>query len=75
VSAFHVQDGDLPPLPHGGRRVFPGSGVPGMTPYGMVQLSAGDQLREAADRLKRLQATAAGPPACKETITVRALSS
>lgn len=41
-----------------------------MNPYGMM-LSAGDQLREASDRLKRLQATAAGPPALKDTLTVR----
>lgn len=41
-----------------------------MNPYGMM-LSAGDQLREASDRLKRLQATAAGPPGLKDTVTVR----
>jgi hypothetical protein len=63
------EGGDLPPLPPGGRRMFP-AGSLGVNPYGMVQLSAGDQLREASDRLKRLQATAAGPPALKDTITV-----
>lgn len=42
----------------------------GMNPYGIVQMSAGDQLREASDRLKRLQATAAGPPELKDTIVV-----
>lgn len=49
-----------------GRRMFAG----GMNAYGMVQMSANDQLREAADRLRRLQATAAGPPALKDTLTV-----
>jgi hypothetical protein len=64
------ESGDLPPLPPGGRRMIP-AGSLGINPYGMVQLSAGEQLREASDRLKRLQATAAGPPALKDTITVR----
>jgi hypothetical protein len=32
--------------------------------------SASDQFREASDKLRRLQATAAGPPALKDTITV-----
>ena len=61
-----LQDGDLPPLPPGGRRMLP---VGGMTPYG-VPLTADDQLREASDRLIRLQATAAGPPTLKDSITV-----
>lgn len=65
-----VQEGDLPPLPPGGRRIFPAGGM-GMNPYGMMQMTAGDQLREASDKLKRLQATAAGPPALKDVITVR----
>lgn len=36
-----------------------------------MPLSASDQLREASDRLRKLQATAAGPPPLKDVITVR----
>ncbi len=46
--------------------MFPAGAV---NAYG-VPLTAGDQLREASDRLKRLQATAAGPPTLKDSITV-----
>jgi hypothetical protein len=57
----------LPPLPPnrriGGYGGYGGGGYMGMP-------SASDQFREASDKLRRLQATAAGPPALKDTITV-----
>lgn len=84
VYALYVQESaeGLPPLPPGGRRVTLNPGALG--PYGAfgagmgagsymglgMPVSASDQLREASDRLRKLQATAAGPPPLKDVITV-----
>ncbi|KAF6250372.1 hypothetical protein COO60DRAFT_1629876 [Scenedesmus sp. NREL 46B-D3] len=56
----------LPPLPPA-RRI---GGYGGSGSYtGMGMASAGDQFREASDKLRQLQASAAGPPALKDIIT------
>lgn len=60
----------LPPLPPN-RRIgaYGAYGAGGGGGYSGAS-TASEQLREASDKLRRLQATAAGPPALKDTITV-----
>jgi hypothetical protein len=62
----------LPPLPPN-RRIGGYGGYGGGGGY-MGMPSASDQFREASDKLRRLQATAAGPPTLKDTITVGCLA-
>uniref|UniRef100_A0A383VPI7 PHD-type domain-containing protein n=1 Tax=Tetradesmus obliquus TaxID=3088 RepID=A0A383VPI7_TETOB len=59
----------LPPLPPN-RRIgaYGAYGAGGGGGYSGAS-TASEQLREASDKLRRLQATAAGPPALKDTIT------
>jgi hypothetical protein len=76
TAAYVLQDaGDSehgrPPLPPS-RRI---GGYGGYSGGYMGAQSASDQFREASDKLRRLQATAAGPPALKDIITVRLLFS
>jgi hypothetical protein len=59
--------------PHAAAAVYgaaAAAGFGGSTWGGGQQLSASEQLKEASDRLRRLQATAAGPPALRDAVTV-----
>eukprot|EP00879_Flechtneria_rotunda_P023010 GHRR01024322.1.p1 GENE.GHRR01024322.1~~GHRR01024322.1.p1 ORF type:complete len:526 (+),score=186.96 GHRR01024322.1:244-1821(+) len=70
----------LPPLPPS-RRILPGGAMTlGAGPLGgfghlyggsfmAAPVSASDQFKEASDRLRRLQATAAGPPPLRDIVT------